>query len=58
MVSNSGTISDSNGITVSESGQNGRGFREVPALPIGRNGKVGIEGKLPESSYDLYFLNW
>lgn len=58
MVSNSVTICDSNGITVLESGQNGRGFREVPALPIGRNGKVSIEGKFPESSYDLYFLSW
>lgn len=56
MDSNSGTISDSNGTTLL--GQYGRGFREVPALPIGRNGKVQIEGKCPESSYDLYFLSW
>lgn len=56
--SNSGTVSDSNAITALESGQYGRGFREVPALPIGKNGKVEIEGKCPESSYNMNFLTW
>lgn len=58
MDSSYGAISDSSGKTVLESGEYGRGFKEVPALPIDRIGKVGIDGKCPESSYDMYFLSW
>lgn len=32
-------------------------MEEVPALPIGRNDKIEIEGNGPESSYDTYFLS-
>lgn len=58
MDSNYGAISDSSGKTVLESDEYGRGFKEVPALPNDRNSKVVIEGKWPESSYDMYFLSW